>query len=107
MAKKMKNKIAITLSVTCLFVFAGCFDSSMSISSKKKVKAVSFTSPAGVESELKLDDGNGRITSGFNGKNTHQEVRELSVEVTSSTYIIRSENKTYYIPTSYMLEVLD
>ena len=87
--------------------FAGCFDSSVSLSSAKNVKSVLFTSPSGVETELKLDDGDGMITSGFDGKNIHKEVRELSVEVTTSSYIIRSEDKTYYVPTSYTLEVLE
>ncbi|ADE53313.1 hypothetical protein [Coraliomargarita akajimensis] len=97
----------LPLILSGALLLAGCYDSSNQITKERKVKAVTFTSEQGVKSELKLDDGDGHITSGFNGKNTHQEVRELSVEVTSSTYLIRTENKTYYIPTTYMLEVLD
>jgi len=104
----MKNRISTFVFLLTAALFAvGCSNSSHQITKEKKVKSVTFTSQQGVKSELKLDDGDGHITSGFNGKNTHQEVRELSVEVSSSTYLIRTENKTYYIPTTYMLEVLD
>ncbi|MGB0744021.1 MAG: hypothetical protein ACPGSB_05805 [Opitutales bacterium] len=104
----MKNRISILAVLLTAAVFAaGCSNNSSQITKERKVKSIIFTSPQGVESELKLDDGDGHITSGFNGKNTHQEVRELSLVVTSSTYLIRTENKTYYIPTTYMVEVLD
>lgn len=104
----MKNRIfPLPLILSGVLILASCSDSSKLITKERKIKAVTFTSEQGVKSELKLDDGDGRITSGFNGKNTHQEVRELSIEVTSSIYLIRTEHKTYYIPTTHMLEVFD
>ncbi len=96
----MKTKILQTALFILILFTASCTD-------KRNVKAVTYISPDGVKSVLKLDDGDGKITSGFTGRNTHQEVRNLSLEVSNKSYIITADGATYHIPKTYVLEVID
>ncbi|MEM9281407.1 MAG: hypothetical protein AAGA96_06245 [Verrucomicrobiota bacterium] len=72
---------------------------------KEEVKSVTFVSPDGDKTELKLDNGDGKITSGFNGRNTHAEVRELYFAEGREAYVIITDSKTYRVPKTFLIEI--
>lgn len=103
----MKNRILQTLLIILVIFSASCSapDTSIQKNERTKATAITFISPQGIETRLFLDDGDGQITSGNKGKNTYEEVREIFLEVTGTSYIIHTEGKLYYLPLDYALEV--
>ena len=101
----MKNKIIQTALTILIVCSVSCSDEIVQESKKTKATAITFISPEGVKMDLHLDDGDGKITSGNRGNDRHQEVRELSLEETPTSYIIHTDGKLYYLPLDYALEV--
>lgn len=101
----MKNKIIQSALSLLILLSVSCSQDKVHRNKRTNATAITFVSPQGVETRLKLDDGDGKITSGFSGMNRHQEVRELSLEESEACFIIHTNGKIYYVPHTYSLEV--
>lgn len=101
----MKNLLIQAALLALVLCSTSCRETNTQEIKRTRATAITFISPEGVKTELKLDDGDGRITSGFKGQNRHAEVRELALEETKNAYIIHTDGKLYYLPLDYALEV--
>lgn len=72
-----------------------------------KPKKIIFISPDGIEKEFRLYDfeNDGKLSSGGSGNNSYREVRSLSFSVEDNFYKLKTDEKTYYFPLDYIVEI--
>lgn len=70
-----------------------------------QIRKIIFTSPDGIKRQFALDDGDGKITSGGEGKDTHRECQSLTFSVLESSYKVKVDDTVYYFPLDHMVEI--
>lgn len=95
--------ISILFAITLICI--SCTPSEVEKDVKRKVAGVAYISPNGVRHDLWEENGDGQITSGNVGNDTHQEVVGLYFLKEKDTYTIISDRTTFHIPKTYLIEV--